>query len=226
MKKAPDETLIAESRSPVGVAPTAEAGNAPTRHGRIPLTRRRFLFQMASAGAGTTVVARAAMSAADHLQPLRVYNPLSNYPNRDWERVYRDLYASDSSFVFLCAPNDTHNCLLRGHVKNGVVTRISPTYGYSRGTDLAGNRASQRWDPRCCQKGLALVRRFADTDAASAPWSARDSRTGSTVDSRETRTPVSSTKSTSGVARIPGSASSASAWQRWHENRRHPTSAR
>jgi len=74
--------------------------------------------------------------------------------------VYRDLYRSDSSFVFLCAPNDTHNCLLRAHVKNGVVTRISPTYGYHRATDLHGNRATQRWDPRCCQKGLALVRRF------------------------------------------------------------------
>jgi nitrate reductase alpha subunit len=41
-----------------------------------------------------------------------------------------------------------------------VVTRISPTYGYGKATDLNGNRASQRWDPRCCQKGLALVRRF------------------------------------------------------------------
>jgi nitrate reductase alpha subunit len=125
-----------------------------------PLTRRRFLFQMAGVGIGSALVAERAMSAADHLRPLRVYNPLAGYPNRDWEKVYRDLYASDSSFVFLCAPNDTHNCLLRGFVKNGVVTRIAPTYGYGKATDLAGNRASQRWDPRCCQKGLALVRRF------------------------------------------------------------------
>ncbi|MFQ5974143.1 MAG: molybdopterin-dependent oxidoreductase, partial [Alphaproteobacteria bacterium] len=42
----------------------------------------------------------------------------------------------------------------------GVVTRIAPTYGYHKATDLDGNRASRRWDPRCCQKGLALVRRF------------------------------------------------------------------
>ena len=49
---------------------------------------------------------------------------------------------------------------MRGYVKNGVVTRIAPTYGYHKATDLDGNRASQRWDPRCCQKGLALVRRF------------------------------------------------------------------
>ncbi len=123
-------------------------------------TRRRFLFQMAGAGAGCALLANRAVGAADFLKPLRVDNPLYAYPNRDWEKVYRDLYHSDSSFVFLCAPNDTHNCLLRGHVKNGVVTRIAPTYGYHKATDLHGNRASRRWDPRCCQKGLALVRRF------------------------------------------------------------------
>jgi nitrate reductase alpha subunit len=31
---------------------------------------------------------------------------------------------------------------------------------YGEATDLAGNRASHRWDPRVCQKGLALTRRF------------------------------------------------------------------
>lgn len=128
--------------------------------GSTPLSRRRFLFQMAGAGIGSALIAEHAVGAADFLEPLRVVNPLTGYPNRDWEKVYRDLYHSDSSFVFLCAPNDTHNCLLRAHVKNGVITRIAPTYGYSKATDLGGNRASQRWDPRCCQKGLALVRRI------------------------------------------------------------------
>ncbi|RMF72432.1 MAG: molybdopterin oxidoreductase, partial [Acidobacteria bacterium] len=126
---------------------------------RIP-SRRRFLCQVASAGLGTALFSSHALRALDGLRPLYVGNPLWHYPNRDWERVYRDLYRSDSSFVFLCAPNDTHNCLLRGFVKNGVVTRIAPTYGYHKATDLHGNQASRRWDPRCCQKGLALVRRF------------------------------------------------------------------
>jgi nitrate reductase alpha subunit len=124
------------------------------------ISRRRFLFQMAGAGAGSVFLAREAAAAAEFLRPLQVHNPLTDYPNRDWESVYRDLYRSDSSFTFLCAPNDTHNCLLRGYVKNGVVTRIAPSYGYQKATDLHGNRAGQRWDPRCCQKGLALVRRF------------------------------------------------------------------
>ncbi len=123
-----------------------------------PLSRRSFLYQLA--GAGSALVASRALEAADMLAAVRVGNPLASYPERGWERVYRDLYHSDSSFVFLCAPNDTHNCLLRAHVKNGVVTRISPTYGYHKATDLGGARASQRWDPRCCQKGLALVRRI------------------------------------------------------------------
>ena len=77
-----------------------------------------------------------------------------------WEKAYRDLWAPDSTFVFTCAPNDTHDCLLRAQVKNGVVVRINPTYGYGNAQDLHGNTASHRWDPRACQKGLALVRKF------------------------------------------------------------------
>ncbi len=123
-------------------------------------SRRRFLFQMAAAGASTALISQQAVSATTLLSPVSIDNPLANYPNRDWEKTYRDLYHYDSSFVFLCAPNDTHNCLLRGYVKNGVVTRIAPTYGYNQATDLDGNSASRRWDPRCCQKGLSLVRRF------------------------------------------------------------------
>ena len=122
--------------------------------------RRRFLYQMAATGVSATVFNQAASSFAQDIKPVVVDNPLGDYPNRDWEQVYRDLYKSDSSFTFLCAPNDTHNCLLRAHVKNGIVTRISPSFGFSKATDQEGNQASQRWEPRCCQKGLALVRRF------------------------------------------------------------------
>ncbi len=132
------------------------------RERRSPMdpTRRRFLFQLSAAGASYALLANEALAATSFVGAETVVNPLSRYPNRDWEAVYRNLYASDRSLVFLCAPNDTHNCLLRGFIKNGVMTRIAPTYGFSKATDLDGNRASARWDPRCCQKGLALVRRI------------------------------------------------------------------
>ncbi len=123
-------------------------------------TRRQFLSGLMATGASAAVIGQWALAATQDIVPLTIDNPLSNYPNRDWEKHYRNLYQSDSSFTFLCAPNDTHNCLLNAHVKNGVVTRISPTFGFSKATDLEGNRASQRWEPRVCQKGLALVRRF------------------------------------------------------------------
>jgi nitrate reductase alpha subunit len=87
-------------------------------------------------------------------------NPLASYPDRGWERVYRDLWNYDSKFTFLCAPNDTHNCILNAYVRQGVVTRIGPTMRYGEAVDLAGNRTTSRWDPRVCQKGLALTRRF------------------------------------------------------------------
>jgi nitrate reductase alpha subunit len=96
-------------------------------------------------------------------------NPLTQLPDRSWERVYRDQFAEDDSFVFTCAPNDTHNCLLRAHVKNGVIVRISPTYGYGKAKDLDGNQASHRWDPRICQKGLILGRRIYGDRRVKAP---------------------------------------------------------
>ncbi|MBM4421726.1 MAG: molybdopterin oxidoreductase, partial [Chloroflexi bacterium] len=96
-------------------------------------------------------------------------NPLRQAPERGWEQIYRDQFREDSSFVFTCAPNDTHNCLLRAHVKNGVVVRISPSYGYGKATDLYGNTASHRWDPRICQKGLILSRRFYSERRVKAP---------------------------------------------------------
>ena len=126
----------------------------------IRFTRRQFLYQLAGAGAGFALINETAVRAAQSISPLIVDNPLSQYPNRGWEKVYRNLYKHDSMFTFLCAPNDTHNCLLHAYIKNGVVTRIAPTYQFHKATDLDGNSASQRWEPRCCQKGLALVRRF------------------------------------------------------------------
>lgn len=119
------------------------------------ISRRDFLQAASAAGFGAFIASAAKAWGLD-----AVANPLAAYPNRDWEVVYRDLWKYDSTFTFLCAPNDTHNCILNGFVRSGVVTRIGPTMRYGEATDLEGNRATHRWDPRCCQKGLALTRRF------------------------------------------------------------------
>jgi nitrate reductase alpha subunit len=119
------------------------------------LSRREFLEWAAAAGFGALVA-----SATPAWSLEAIDNPLAAYPNRDWERAYRDLFKWDSKFHFLCAPNDTHNCLLAGYVRGGVVTRLGPSMRYGEATDLQGNRTTSRWDPRVCQKGLALTRRF------------------------------------------------------------------
>ncbi len=119
------------------------------------VSRREFLEAAAAAGFGAFVA-----SASDAWGLERVDNPLAVYPNRGWERAYRDLWAYDDVFTFTCAPNDTHNCILNAYVRNGVVVRIGPSMKYGEATDLQGNKASHRWDPRVCQKGLALTRRF------------------------------------------------------------------
>lgn len=139
--------------------PRNERATGPGAGDGANVSRRQFLFRL-GVGAGGALLGSVALADTQLVRALDVQNPLADYPERGWERHYRDLYRSDTSFVFLCAPNDTHNCLLRAHVKSGIVTRISPSYAYHKATDLDGNRASRRWDPRCCQKGLALVRRF------------------------------------------------------------------
>ena len=121
------------------------------------ITRREFLKVSAATIAG--LAASRPLLAALKFVP-EIDNPLDYYPDRNWEKIYRDQFHYDSTFHFLCAPNDTHNCLLRAYVKNGVVTRIGPSYGYGKATDVYGNQASHRWDPRLCQKGLAMVRRI------------------------------------------------------------------
>lgn len=125
------------------------------------LSRRGFLKMAGIAGAAV-VLAECGKSGPlfNFLEPFDHDNPLAGYPNRGWETSYRDLFSYDSTFHFLCAPNDTHNCLLTTYVKNGVAVRIGPSYGFGKATDIYGNKASHRWDPRCCQKGLALIRRF------------------------------------------------------------------
>lgn len=119
------------------------------------VSRREFLEMVAATGLGSF-----ALSADTAWGLQAISNPLAAYPSRDWERAYRDLFAYDSKYTFTCAPNDTHNCILNAYVRQGVIARIGPSMKYGEATDLLGNRTTHRWDPRVCQKGLALTRRF------------------------------------------------------------------
>ena len=118
-------------------------------------SRRNFLSAVTAAGLGGFL---GSVKEAWGLEA--VSNPLASYPDRGWERTYRDLWKYDSKYTFTCAPNDTHNCLLNAYVRQGVITRIGPTMRYGEAFDLSGNHTTSRWDPRVCQKGLALTRRF------------------------------------------------------------------
>lgn len=122
------------------------------------MNRRSFLKVSAAtvAASSTLYVGRkmAFLQAAPGID-----NPLAHYPERGWETVYRDQYKYDSSFDFVCAPNDTHMCRLRAMVRNGVVVRIEQNYDGASYRDPQGNSSSVAWNPRACPKGYTLHRR-------------------------------------------------------------------
>ncbi len=121
----------------------------------MTISRRRFLETCAAAG-GAFLAAGPQAWAFD---PVSIENPLGSYPNRDWEKVYLDQYAYDSTFTWICAPNDTHMCRLRAYVRNGVMIRSEQNYDHDRYGDLYGNTATKAWNPRGCPKGFTMQRR-------------------------------------------------------------------
>src|SRR6266850_1817866 len=122
------------------------------------VSRRQFL--KVSAGTVAAVAVADQGLALTALQPVvEVGNPLGDYPDRSWERVYHDQYRYDSSFTWVCSPNDTHACRVRAFVRNGVVMRVEQNYDHQTYEDLYGNRGTFAHNPRMCLKGYTFHRR-------------------------------------------------------------------
>ena len=125
---------------------------------QVSVSRRQFL--KISAGTVAAVAVADKVLALTALQPvIEVGNPLGEYPDRSWERVYHDQYRYDSSFTWCCSPNDTHGCRIRAFVRNGVVMRVEQNYDHQTYEDLYGNRGTFAHNPRMCLKGYTFHRR-------------------------------------------------------------------
>src|SRR5438093_12948176 len=99
------------------------------------LTRRQFM--KASAGTMAALAIPAKALALTALQPvIAVGNPLGEYPDRSWERVYHHQYRYDSSFTYICRPNDAHACRLRAFARNGLLMRVEQDYDAQPMDDL------------------------------------------------------------------------------------------
>lgn len=121
-----------------------------------PLSRRDFL-KLSGAAAISAGLFRIDLQT---LEPINIDNPLAVYPARDWEAVYRNQYSYDSSFTYVCSPNDTHACRLRAFVRNGIILRSETNYDVDKYSDLYGNSATAHWHPRGCKKGQTFHRRL------------------------------------------------------------------
>ena len=90
------------------------------------LSRRQFL----KVSAGTVAAAAVAdkVLALTALQPvIEVGNPLGEYPDRSWERVYHDQYRYDSSFTWVLLPQ-RHACA----AASGPSSATASSCGWSR----------------------------------------------------------------------------------------------
>ena len=125
----------------------------------MTLTRREFLKISAATVTALSTLGSRGLSLSN-LGPIIVGNPLDYYPERDWEKVYRDQYSYDSSYNWVCSPNDTHCCRIRTFVRNGIAIRQEQTYNYQEYSDLYGNKATVNWNPRMCPKGYTMHRRL------------------------------------------------------------------
>ncbi|MBI2177714.1 MAG: molybdopterin-dependent oxidoreductase, partial [Candidatus Tectomicrobia bacterium] len=121
------------------------------------VSRRQFL---AASSAGLLAWSARGLSLAALSPVTEVGNPLDSYPDRSWEKVYRDQYKWDGSFTWICSPNCTHECRMRAFTRNGVVLRAEQNYDQHRIGDLYGNQATHHWNPRGCPNGFTFQRRM------------------------------------------------------------------
>src|SRR3989442_7152405 len=132
------------------------------------LTRRQFMKASAGTMAALAIADKALALTA--LQPvIEVGNPLGEYPDRSWERVYHDQYRYDSSFSYICSPNDTHACRVPAVVRNGLVMPVQQNYDHQTYEDLYGNRGTFAWNPRMCLKGYTFHRRVVGPSQPEGP---------------------------------------------------------
>lgn len=123
----------------------------------MPEISRREFLKLSGVSALTLALANLDLRLLD---PIDVTNPLAAYPDRNWEQVYRDQYRYDSSFTYVCSPNDTHACRMRAFVRNGIILRSETNYDVGNYRDLYGNSATPHWHPRGCKKGQTFHRRI------------------------------------------------------------------
>ena len=61
------------------------------------LSRRRFLKLAGMAGFGVVATSSDLFAQYGALAPVVVKNPLADYPNRGWEKMYRDIFRTDGT---------------------------------------------------------------------------------------------------------------------------------
>jgi len=123
----------------------------------MPEFSRRAFLKLSGAAALTLAFTQPEFRL---LQPINVDNPLAAYPDRGWEQIYHNQYGYDTSFTYVCSPNDTHACRLRAFLRNGIILRSEQNYDVGRYADLDGNTATPHWNPRGCKKGQTFHRRI------------------------------------------------------------------
>jgi complex iron-sulfur molybdoenzyme family reductase subunit alpha len=116
------------------------------------VTRRGFLGLVG--GGAAALLAGCTGRPEKHAGPLEVtdFDPLTFYPYRGWESLYREQFKWDKVVRSTHSANCTGSCSWMVYVKDGVMVREEQAADYPR-----INKDLPDYNPRGCQKGACFV---------------------------------------------------------------------
>jgi len=123
-------------------------------------SRRHFLQWVGISASGLAI----ASPAAAVTRLMVVEDPLTHYPYRSWEDLYRQEWTWDKVTKATHCSNCFGNCAWQVYVKDGIVLREEQLAGYPR-----SNEQVPDFNPRGCQKGVINSDAMYDADRIRYP---------------------------------------------------------
>ncbi|MCG3179790.1 MAG: Perchlorate reductase subunit alpha [Phycisphaerae bacterium] len=152
-----------------------------SKHKDKTISRRGFLGLLGGTGAAALGLLGGCRGKGGAPGPAKLapaeFDPMSRYPYRRWEDLYRGQFAWDSVTRSTHSANCTGSCSWMVYVKDGVMLREEQAADYPRiNSDLPD------YNPRGCNKGACFVEYVYGAQRVKYPLMRKGLRSGNPVD--------------------------------------------